>query len=381
MHHLRTAPVDSPSVIKYLGSKRTLVPVLGTIATAADASTCVDLFTGTTRVAQEFKRRGLGVTATDLASYSGILAECYIRTDATSVNLDALDDALDELNGLPARPGYVTRTFCEDARYFHPRNGARIDAIRDHIEEAYSGDPLYPILLTALLLAADRVDSTMGQQMAYLKAWAPRALKELHLRRPELLPGPGTAITGDAVALVETLPPTDLMYLDPPYNQHRYFTYYHVWETLVRWDAPAHYGVANKRVDARDASTRSVFNSKRTMPDALAHLIQRARANLLVVSYNDESWITADAMVDFLRAAGYEDVRLLAFDSRRYVGAQLGIYSPGGEKVGTVGKLRNTEYVFLAGETDRLEACVRACTQATPRSRPGQAPIPQPTTP
>ena len=52
------------------------------------------------------------------------------------------------------------------------------------------------------------------------------------------------------------------MYLDPPYNQHRYFTNYHVWETLVRWDEPAHYGIACKRVDARDDSTRSVFNSK-----------------------------------------------------------------------------------------------------------------------
>jgi len=43
-------------VIKYLGSKRTLVGVLGAIAQAAEARTAVDLFTGTTRVAQEFKR-------------------------------------------------------------------------------------------------------------------------------------------------------------------------------------------------------------------------------------------------------------------------------------------------------------------------------------
>ena len=49
---------------------------------------------------------------------------------------------------------------------------------------------------------------------------------------------------------VDELGPVDLMYLDPPYNQHRYFTNYHVWETLVRWDAPEHYGIACKRVDA-----------------------------------------------------------------------------------------------------------------------------------
>ena len=51
-----------------------------------------------------------------------------------------------------------------------------------------------------------------------------------------------------------TLGSFDLAYLDPPYNQHRYFTNYHVWETLVAWDAPEHYGVACKRIDARDDS-------------------------------------------------------------------------------------------------------------------------------
>jgi adenine-specific DNA-methyltransferase len=59
-----------------------------------------------------------------------------------------------------------------------------------------------------------------------------------------------------------------------------------------------------------------------------------------------------------LREAGHDDVRLLAFDRKRYVGAQIGIHSPNGEKVGTVSHLRNTEYVFVAGATDRVEAAV-----------------------
>ena len=94
------------------------------------------------------------------------------------------------------------------------------------------------------------------------------------------------------MAAVAELEPVDLMYLDPPYNHHRYFTNYHVWETLVRWDAPEHYGVACKRVDAREESTRSVFNRKADMPGALDALIRDARADVVVVSYNDESWIT-----------------------------------------------------------------------------------------
>lgn len=344
-------------MIKYLGSKRALTGVLGALAEGSGARTAVDLFTGTTRVAQEFKRRGLSVTAADLASYSEVLAQCYIATDADNTDFDALDALLAELDALPGVRGYVTETFCEQARYFQPANGMRIDAIRARLVDL-AGDRLYPVLLTALMEAADRVDSTTGQQMAYLKNWAPRSSNPLRLRRPELLAGAGTAIRGDAREVVRTLPPCDLIYLDPPYNQHRYFGYYHIWETLVRWDAPAHYGVACKRADAREAANSSPFNSRRQIATALAEVIGAARAEVVVVSYNDESWITPEQIVGWLRDAGHDTVEQLAFDSRRYIGAQIGIHNPAGAKVGTVSHTRNTEYVFVAGPRERVEAAV-----------------------
>jgi adenine-specific DNA-methyltransferase len=357
-------------VIKYLGSKRLLVPVLGDIGEAVEARTAVDLFTGTTRVAQELKGRGVEVTATDLASYSEVLSDCYIATDAAEVDRAELTAELARLDALPGTPGYVTRTFCEQARFFQPHNGRRIDAIRDAIERDHPTGPLRPILLTALLLAADRVDSTTGLQMAYLKQWSPRSHRDLLLQAPSLLEGRGRTVRGDATATVDQLPPVDLMYLDPPYNQHRYFTNYHVWETLVRWDEPAHYGIACKRLDARDDSTRSVFNSKQEMPAALAGLLARARAEVLVVSYNDESWITPEQMTTALRAAGRACVEVIAFDSKRYVGAQIGVHGPTGEKVGEVRRLRNVEYLFLAGDRDR----VQSASAAIATRRAGHAP-------
>src|SRR3954452_8327236 len=157
---------------------------------------------------------------------------------------------------------------------------------------------------------------------------------------------------------VDRLDPVDLIYLDPPYNQHRYFTNYHIWETLVRWDEPEVYGVACKRVDSRDDSTKSVFNNKRAMPAALAGLLRRVRAEVVVMSYNDESWVSAEDITTTLREAGHEEVRVLAFDSKRYVGAQIGIFNPAGVKVGQVSRLRNVEYVFVAGPTDKVEAAV-----------------------
>jgi adenine-specific DNA-methyltransferase len=186
-----------------------------------------------------------------------------------------------------------------------------------------------------------------------------------------LLPGPGRAVRGDAQRIVGSLDHTDLVYVDPPYNQHRYFTNYHVWETLVRGDEPEHYGIACKRIDSRDEATKSRFNLRRSMPDALKDVLLRVRADVVVVSYNDEAWVEADDIVSWLREAGHEDVRLLGFDSKRYVGAQIGIYNPSGERVGRVSHLRNTEYLFVAGTRAKVEAAVAAAALDAPvRSAP-----------
>jgi adenine-specific DNA-methyltransferase len=343
-------------VIKYIGSKRRLVPAIASIARAVDTRRALDLFTGTTRVAQALKADGARVTAVDSASYSHVLAQTYVATDGASVDRDELAGAIAELGRLPPHRGYVTEVFCRKARYFHPDNGQRIDAIRDAIEDCYAGSALHPILLTSLLEAADRVDSTTGLQMAFLKQWAPRALKPLELRVPALLDGPGVALHGDAVATARSaeIGDFDFAYLDPPYNQHRYFSNYHVWETLVRWDAPEHYGIACKRADCRDTASHSPFNSRASMAEALADAVAAVRASVVVVSYNDEAWLGLEELVGMCASRGH--VEVLAFDSKRYVGAQIGIHSPRGVKVGSVSHLRNTEIMVLSGPRELVEA-------------------------
>jgi adenine-specific DNA-methyltransferase len=353
-------------LIKYLGSKRRLVPALTELCRASGARTAVDLFTGTTRVAQAFKGEGVCVTAVDSSRTAHVLAQTYVATDAgdPACSPAALAEAVQWLNGLPGEPGYVTETFCVSSRYFQPENGARIDAIRSAIEAQFARSPLWPVLITSLLEAADRVDSTTGLQMAYLKQWAERSHRPLELRVPDLLAGPGVARRGDALSLVAggQLDAYDLAYLDPPYNQHRYDANYHVWETVIEWDAPVHYGVACKRVDIRDTEGRSPFNSRRTMPDALAGVVGAVDAEVVVLSYNDESWLSLAELYDLCQPRGH--VEVLAFDSARYVGARIGIHDPKGRKVGTVSRLRNTEYVLVAGERARVRAMAEAVAVA-----------------
>lgn len=331
-------------MIKYLGSKRTLVPLIERVVAGLPVRTACDLFAGTTRVGQALRAGGLRVVSNDTASYSEAFGQAYVAA-GPEVDRSRLRRLLARLDALPGRPGYFTRAFCEQARYLQPANGARVDAIRAAIDELELDPVERGILLTALVEAADRVDSTVGLQMAYLKQWAPRAHNRLELREPPAVPGPpGTVVREDANALAPELD-VDLAYVDPPYNQHSYFSNYHVWETLVRGDEPDTYGVANKRVDCRER--KSPWNSRRLAAAALEDLLDRVATPWLVVSFNAEGFHDPDAVQE--RLARERHVARVPVGVKRYVGAQIGIHAPSGEKVGRVSHLRTTEYLFVAG--------------------------------
>lgn len=333
-------------MIKYLGSKRTLIAqIVQIVSGIGKVESVIDLFSGTSRVGHALKRAGYRVISNDHNAYAACLARCYVQADAESVLVDATR-LVKELNALPGQAGYFTDTFCVRSRFFQPKNGERVDAIREQIFRLSLPPELEAVMLVSLMEAADRVDSTTGVQMAYLKSWAARASNDLTMRVPDVLAqakyGKGAAHQLDAFDAADLLE-ADVAYIDPPYNQHKYLGNYHIWESLVLWDKPEVYGIACKRIDCKERG--SAFNSKRAAHDALARVIRNVKAKYLVVSFSNEGYFTQDELLEILSVRGF--VLPYEVDFKRYVGAQIGIYNPQGEKVGAVSHLRNKEYIFV----------------------------------
>jgi adenine-specific DNA-methyltransferase len=336
-------------MIKYLGSKRVLIPcITACVSALPGVASVADLFSGTARVGHALKREGYQLHSNDLNQYAHILARCYVEADASELQDEAIS-LIRHLNGIPGKAGYITENYCLNSRFFQPHNGERIDAIRDEIERLGLDPLLKAIALTSLMEAADRVDSTTGVQMAYLKSWAARSYNQLQLRVPSLTDkgtnDPSCAYNQDALEIAARLD-VDCVYLDPPYNQHSYLGNYHIWETLVAWDQPSLYGVAMKRIDCKER--KSVFNSKRLAQQAFTDLVMEISSPNLIISFNNEGYIDRACMEAMLAQKGH--VLVVEVPYKRYVGAQIGIYNPSGNLVGEISHLKNMEYIYVVSK-------------------------------
>src|SRR6185503_16988554 len=77
--------------------------------------------------------------------------------------------------------------------------------------------------------------------------------------------------------------------------------------------------------------------------------LNAVRAPTLIVSFNNEGYLERAEMERMLSSlwGGEGKVTTIENDFKRYIGAQIGIYNPQGEKVGRVSHVRNKEYVYV----------------------------------
>jgi len=347
-------------MIKYIGSKRLLINQIIEIIKKENPKIVLDLFSGTSRVGHALQNENFKVISNDINKYAHIIAQTYVQANPEDEHIKKLSKIIDDLNHLSPKnkPGWFTKTYCQNSKFFQEKNGLKIEAIREKIDELFDIkicfgegnfetniqiDEMKAILLSSLMEAADRVDSTCGLQMAYLKNWSKRSFNDLELRMPNLSKGKGVAIIGDAKESAKM--PADLAYIDPPYNQHNYLGNYHIWETICLWDKPEVYGKAQKRADVK--TRKSNFNSKKRIFDEFKAVIDNLSAPKTLVSFNNEGYLTKNQILSILESK-FNNIDIIEVPYKRYVGAKIGIHNKEGEKVGEISHTDNVELLFMA---------------------------------
>ena len=186
--------------------------------------------------------------------------------------------------------------------YFSLEQAIAIDASRCAIE-AHPDRELRDWLLSAWLSAMSVLVNAPGHTAQYLKPSTPemharivRAWRRDYWSAFKVALGStaqigtddwranNTVIVGDALAaLRQGIPDLGAIYADPPYTKDQYTRYYHVYETLYKYDFPDSYGVGRNRSDRISTG----FSVKSQVTTAFRELFEwSSRSQVpLIVSY------------------------------------------------------------------------------------------------
>lgn len=325
----RTDSYVYSQVIPYIGNKRKLLRLISQaiLRTHIPSGTFVDLFTGSTVVGRLAKTMGYRVVANDWEPYSHEIAlGSVVPNEVPNFEiLGGVERVFRSLNEIEPVHGYIAKHLCPvnddhpnpdvERMFFTRANGERIDAIREQIESWECEGKLSAVerayILTSLVYAVSYVSNTSGVFKGWHYGWGGktstalyRILSTLNLQAPVIFDNghKNIATREDALQLAGKLrtelgSTPDIVYIDPPYNQHPYGSNYHVLNTVTLWDKPPlnpHHLVDGRKVDKsairKDWRTerRSPFNHTRDALSAFETLLDRLEAKSILLSYSTD---------------------------------------------------------------------------------------------
>ena len=387
LHHLKkTAARDTDDyvfsqLIPYIGNKRKLLDIIHQAInmTEVDGGSFVDLFSGSTVVARFAKKLGFRVLANDWEPYSEQIAIGTIvnNKEPPFLQLGGCENVFRMLNDVKPIEGYITKHLCpeddqnlnheEDRLFFMRKNGMKIDAMRELISSWTNDEKIsseeFGYLMASLAYSVSYVSNTSGVFKGFHRGWGGsngtaqyRICSDIELR-PAILFDNGEkniSTREDAGKLVLELTNIlgeipDIIYLDPPYNQHPYGSNYHVLNTVTLWDKPDFPKKITRgtksaiRLDWR-TDRRSAYNSQRRASQEFQELIDNITAKFILTSYSTEGNIPLEEMMRILGSKG--SLRIVKREYVRYRVSPTRL-SP---------KPRNVEFVVITDTNGKPES-------------------------
>tara|TARA_B100001758_G_scaffold83730_1_gene71186 strand:- start:107 stop:1345 length:1239 start_codon:yes stop_codon:yes gene_type:complete len=347
LHHLRkTAARDTDEyvfsqLIPYIGNKRKLLDLIhqAISETKIENGTFVDLFSGSTVVSRFAKKLGFRVLSNDWEPYSEQIAKGTIVLNKIPEfeKLGGHENVFKILNDVEPLEDYVSRHLCpsddnnldheKDRLFFMRKNGMKIDAMRELISNWVDNDMIsdteFSYIMASFMYSVSYVSNTSGVFKGFHKGWGGsngtaqyRICSDIKLRPAIIYDNGQDNISSreDAGLLVDNLSELlgdvpDIVYLDPPYNQHPYGSNYHVLNSIVLWDKPKFPEKITRgtksaiRLDWR-SERRSAYNSKIKAVEEFDNLIRKINCKYILTSYSTEGNIPLQKMMNILGSKG-----------------------------------------------------------------------------
>ena len=305
-------------MITYIGNKRKLVSKIEEVVKRLQPQTCADAFSGSGVVSRMLLNHSEKLYVNDLELYCEILSKCFLVTPSWA-NADDIVRHLEEMNRCPDKVGFFTEMYASQERQFYtPENGRRIDGMLDYIERCVPNQ-LKPYCLGPLLVKASIHTNTSGVFKGFHRGgWGgkgghalDRITKRIEVECPVWLePTRDVEVRRqDACDFLRELPKVDLIYLDPPYNQHPYGSNYFMLNLICTNERPH---TVSKVSGIPGDWNKSQYNSRGKIREAMELTLKLAteKAKHTLVSYNNEGFIKPEEWEEILRPYRYEKIEI-----------------------------------------------------------------------
>lgn len=271
---------------RYTGSKYKLMPWIKELilANCEQHESLFDVFGGTGVVTSEL----LDITKINyindfLYSNEIFYKAFFLQEDFDSSKLNEYEIIFNQLNAEELQENYVSINYGN--KYFRYNDAKIIGYIRQYIEEELLANKInekeYFILLASLLYSFDRCANTVGHYEAYIKGKEIRNVFSFELVEPIQTKNIINIYREDSNLLAKKIE-ADIAFIDPPYNSRQYSRFYHVLETIVKWEKPTLHGVAMKPPEENMSNY-----CRNSAPQVFAELIKDLRVKYIVVTYNN----------------------------------------------------------------------------------------------
>ena len=321
-------------IITYLGNKRALIGyieaevLLISRRMGKNRLSCADMFSGSGIVSRMLKKYSRLLVANDLELYSKVINGCYLTngSDYPREECDRLRRTIENLCEQEKIPGIISSHYApandssikKGERVFYTHETALlIDTYRALIDRVVTDDAMKKFFLAPLITEASVHVNTSGVFKGFYKdkntgigcfgAAGKNALSRIfgriELKEPVLsnFDCESVVFQKDALVLSRELKNLDVVYLDPPYNQHPYGSNYFMLNLIVKNVLD----VATSPVSGITQDwNRSVFNRSSAALDAMEKLISQLDAKFVIVYYNSEGFISFDEMKGMLERHG-----------------------------------------------------------------------------
>lgn len=325
------SPYLTEQILTYLGNKRSLIGNIETVIKDIKKELnknkidCVDLFSGSGIVARMLKLHSNKLYTNDLEKYSYITNSCYLANKSElddevynhyyHLIISALEKPVEGVITENYSPKDENNITLNDRVFYTRENAMTIDTIRyviDNVKEGYKRFYLAPLLYEASVHC-----NTSGVFKGFYKSKETKIGKfggdgenalerikgKITLKKPILseVECEYYLFQEDSNILVNKLPHTDVIYIDPPYNQHPYGSNYFMLNTIVENKL----GKDISKVSGIPSNwNKSSYNKKNEIYDTFNDLINGCNSKYVIISYNSEGFLNYEQINEILGRYG-----------------------------------------------------------------------------